>query len=56
MKNAIKFGFLAVVMTLAFAACNGSGSSTSTDSTQTDSARLDSAHVDSAHVDSTKKM
>ncbi|MBE9660952.1 hypothetical protein [Mucilaginibacter myungsuensis] len=49
MKNAFKFGFLALFVTLTVAACSGSGSSDTTDSLKADSAATtDSLKSDSA--------
>jgi len=72
MKNAFKFGFLALAVTLSVAACKGSGSTTAADSLKkadsiakadsaakamtADSTKKDSTVVDSAKKDSTKKM
>ena len=61
MKNAFKFGFLALAISLTVAACGGSDrTSNSTDSTAIDSSvttvdttALDSSTVDTAVTDST---
>ena len=57
MKNAFKFGFLALVISLAVA-CKGKESSsedsTATDTTVVDSPAVDTAVVDTAAADTTK--
>ena len=57
MKNAFKFGFLALAISLTFAACKGSGSASTADSAKKDSAAtVDTAKKDSAAtVDTAKK-
>ncbi|MBE9660951.1 hypothetical protein [Mucilaginibacter myungsuensis] len=72
MKNAFKFGFLALAITLAVSACGGDGSKSAADSAAVadslakadsiapavanDSLATDSAATDSAATDTTKKM
>lgn len=53
MKNLFKFGFLALAMSLTFAACNTNKTSESADSTAIDSAMIDTTVVDTAIVDTT---
>jgi len=57
MKNAFKFAFLGLAITLSVAACKGNGSASTADSAKADSAAVvDSAKTDSAAtVDSAKK-
>lgn len=61
MKNAFKFGFLAVAISLSVAACNSEKSGETTDTTVTDSSTIvtevdtmSTATSDSAAVDSVK--
>ena len=59
MKNSFKLGLLALAIATSFAACKGSGSSSSADSAKMDSATMDSAKTDTASkmgamTDSTK--
>lgn len=53
MKNLFKFGFLALAMSLTFAACNTNKTAETTDSTAVDSAMVDTSVVDTAIVDTT---
>jgi len=62
MKNAFKFGFLAMAISLSFAACSGEKGGDATDSTATDSTMTDSSMTtvdtmatDSAAVDTLAK-
>jgi hypothetical protein len=62
MKNAFKFGFLALAISLSVAACNSEKTAESTDSTMTDSTMSDSSMTtmdtmakDSAAVDTMVK-
>lgn len=58
MKNAFKFGFLAVAISLSVAACNSEKSGESTDTIVTDSSTIvtevDTLTTDTAVVDSVK--
>ncbi|MCX2477617.1 hypothetical protein OQY15_00860 [Pedobacter sp. MC2016-15] len=65
MKNAFKFGFLALAISLSVAACGGNKETSSTDSTTTtvdstittvDTAAADSAATDTVVKDTTVKM
>jgi len=54
MKNAFKFGFLALAISLSVAACNSEKSGESTDTTVTDSSTI-TTEVDTTVTDSTVK-
>jgi hypothetical protein len=54
MKNSFKLGFLALAITVSFAACKGNGSTGSTDSDTTKKVVVDSSKK--VVVDSTKKV
>ena len=54
MKNAFKFGFLGLAITLSVAACKGSGSASTTDTVKKDSTAT--TVVDSTKKDSTVKV
>nr|WP_276090341.1 hypothetical protein [Pedobacter sp. JY14-1] len=54
MKNAFKFGFLALAISLSVAACNSEKSGESTDTTMTDSSTI-TTEVDTTVTDSTVK-
>ena len=53
MKNLFKFGFLALAMSLTFAACNTNKTSESADSTAIDSAMVDTTIIDTTIIDTT---
>lgn len=62
MKNAFKFGFMALAISLTVAACSGGKKAETTDSTMTDSSMTkvdtmakDSAAADTMKMDTTKK-
>jgi len=57
MKNAFKFGFLALAISLSVAACNSEKTAETTDSTMTDSTMttVDSTVTDTAVVDTMVK-
>ena len=54
MKNAFKFGFLALAISLSVAACNSEKKDAATDSPAVDSPVVDSPAMDSPVVDSPK--
>ena len=62
MKNAFKFGFLALIISVSMVACKGSGSTSATDSDSTTTSIDTTVKVDSTvayttiAVDTTKKM
>lgn len=63
MKNAFKFGFLGLVLSLAVAACNSENNADGTDTTMTDTSMMstdsmavDTAAIDTMKVDSAVKM
>ena len=51
MKNLFKFGFLALAMSLTFAACNTNKTTESADSTAVDSTMIDTTMMDTTVVD-----
>jgi len=59
MKNSIKLGAVALVLSVSFAACGGSASKTTVDSTVTTkdtTVKVDSVKADTTKKDTTKKM
>ncbi|HEY0666802.1 MAG TPA: hypothetical protein VGD22_01420 [Sphingobacteriaceae bacterium] len=53
MKNLFKFGFIALAMSLTFAACNTNKTTESADSTAVDSTMVDTTMMDTTVVDTT---
>ncbi len=54
MKNLLKFGFLALALTLSVAACNSEKKAEGADSTAMDSTAVDTTAVDTTAADTTK--
>lgn len=54
MKNTLKLGALALVLTISFASCSGSKSTSTTDSTKTGLDTAAKPHPDTAKHDTTK--
>lgn len=54
MKNLIKFGFLAMAITLSLAACGDGGKPAAGDKNPVDSVNIDSPKTDSLKIDSAK--
>lgn len=53
MKNLFKFGFIALAMSLTFAACNTNKTTESADSTAVDSTMMDTTMMDTTMMDTT---
>lgn len=56
MKNILKFGMLALVLTLGVAACNSEKTAAGNDSTMIDTTNVDTIATDSTIVDTTIKV